>query len=464
MTAKGSAQKARELEKRLTSRSNARRSWQRRMALVASTALSELIVRLIEISVALAVTLLAFVPVLLCRLAVQLPAGKPVFVKRTVFGCSGKPLTLLSFSGLSGGMATLPWFLELFTGRLALAGTAIRDWQPSAPAPEQGYISMVKPGIISLWSVRQSSRIAHEGREATEWEYIFSKHPVYDFLLILRALPAMLFSEGQAASSEIFELLGLKIDNMTMSDAIGMMRQALVEKRQSAIFFVNPDCLNQSITERDYRKALTAADRILPDGIGLVIAGKLLGTPLRENINGTDMLPFLCTMAAAEKLSIFLLGGKPGRAEMTGDAISQNYGVAIAGAMHGYFDHERESTAVIEAINSSKASILLVAFGAPLQEKWIVRHRAALRPTILMGVGGLFDFYSGNIKRAPRWMREIGLEWVYRIMQEPGRMWKRYVVGNPLFLYRVMKWKVLERSSITERTTENHGTRSDCPA
>jgi N-acetylglucosaminyldiphosphoundecaprenol N-acetyl-beta-D-mannosaminyltransferase len=446
MIAGSTAKEARKLEKRLTSRSKARRGWQRRLAFAVSAALSELIVRMIEISVALAVTLIAFVPVLLYRFAIRLPAGKPLFARRTVFGHSGKPLTLLTFDGLSGGMATLPWFLELFTGRLALAGTAIREWQPSAPAPEQGYISMVKPGIISLWSIRQSSRIAHEGREATEWEYIFSKHPVYDFLLILRALPAMLFSESQAASSEIFELLGLKIDNMTMSDAIRMMQQALAEKRQAAIFFVNPDCLNQSVTDRDYREALTSADHILPDGIGLVIAGKLLGTPLLENINGTDMLPFLCTMAAAEKFSIFLLGGKPGRAEMTGDAIAQNYGVTVAGAMHGYFDREKESAAVIEAINSSKASILLVAFGAPLQEKWIVRHRAALRPTILMGVGGLFDFYSGNIQRAPRWMREIGLEWVYRIMQEPGRMWKRYVVGNPLFLYRVMKWKVLGRS------------------
>ncbi|NTW53605.1 MAG: WecB/TagA/CpsF family glycosyltransferase [Chlorobaculum sp.] len=446
MGANRSAQEARALEKRLGGRSKGGRSLRRRLAFAASTALSELIVRMIEIFVALAVTLFAFVPVLLARLALRLPAGKPVFSKRTVFGQSGKPLTLLSFDALSGELATLPWFLELFTGRLALAGTAIRDWQPAA-APEQGYISMVKPGIISLWNVRQSTRIAHEGREATEWEYIFSKHPLYDFLLILRALPALLFSEKEASPSPIFELLDLKIDNITMHEAVRMIYQALEQKRQSAIFFVNPDCMNQSVTDHDYRKALMAADHILPDGIGLVIAGKMLGTPLRENINGTDMLPFLSTMAADEKYSIFLLGGKPKVAEMAADTIAQNYGVTIAGAMHGYFDRETESAKVIEEINNSKASILLVAFGAPLQEKWIVRHRAELRPTILMGVGGLFDFYSGNIQRAPRWMREIGLEWVYRILQEPGRMWKRYVIGNPLFLYRVMKWRVFSRST-----------------
>jgi N-acetylglucosaminyldiphosphoundecaprenol N-acetyl-beta-D-mannosaminyltransferase len=447
MSVNRSAQEARALEKRLTGRSGARRGVRRRLAFAVSTTLSELVVRLIEICVALAVTLFAFVPVLLARLAVRLPAGKPLFSKRTVFGRSGKPLTLRSFDGLLGGLASLPWFLELFTGRLALAGTAIRDWQPSAAAPEQGYISMVKPGIISLWSIRQNSRIAHEGREATEWEYIFRKHPVYDFLLILRALPAMLFSEKEASPSPFFRLLGLKIGNMTMQTAIGMIRQALEEERQSAIFFVNPDCMNKSVADRDYRQALMAADHILPDGIGLVIAGKILGTPLRENINGTDMLPFLSTMAAEQKRSIFLLGGKPGVAEKAGDTIAQNHGVTIAGVMHGYFDRETENAGVIEAINRSNASILLVAFGAPLQEEWIIRHRAELKPAILMGVGGLLDFFSGNIKRAPRWLREIGLEWVYRILQEPGRMWKRYVVGNPLFLYRVMKWKVLDQSS-----------------
>jgi len=447
MTTSKSAEEAKELEKRLTGRSGARRGLQKSLAFAASTALSELIVRLIEICVALAVTLFALTPVLLVRLAVRLPAGKPVFSKRAVFGCSGKPLTLLNFEGLSGSMATLPWFLELFTGRLALAGTAIRDWQPSASAPEQGYISMVKPGIISLWNIRQSSKIAHEGRQATEWEYIFSKHPVYDLLLILRALPAMLFSEREASSSPVFSLLDQKIDNMTMQEAIDLIREALRQKSRSVIFFVNPDCMNKTITDREYREALGSSDHILPDGIGLVIAGKMLGTPLRENINGTDMLPFLCAMAAEDKQKVFLLGGKPGVAEQAGVTIAQNYGVTIAGTMHGYFDREKESAGVIDTINRSNASILLVAFGAPLQEKWIIRHRNELQPTILMGVGGLFDFFSGNVRRAPRWMREIGLEWIYRLLQEPGRMWKRYVIGNPLFLYRVMKWKVLDRSS-----------------
>jgi N-acetylglucosaminyldiphosphoundecaprenol N-acetyl-beta-D-mannosaminyltransferase len=113
-------------------------------------------------------------------------------------------------------------------------------------------------------------------------------------------------------------------------------------------------------------------------------------------------------------------------------------GLEIAGARDGYFRPEEEG-AVIEAINGSGARILLVAFGAPRQELWIARWRDRLAPPVAMGVGGLFDFYSGRIPRAPVWMREIGLEWVFRLMQEPGRMWRRYVIGNPLFLYRVRK-------------------------
>ena len=113
-------------------------------------------------------------------------------------------------------------------------------------------------------------------------------------------------------------------------------------------------------------------------------------------------------------------------------------GLRIVGARDGYFGPEEEE-GVVEAINRSGARILLVAFGAPRQELWLQRWRDRLEPGVCMGVGGLFDFYSGRIPRAPAWMRELGLEWVFRLMQEPGRMWRRYVIGNPLFLSRVWR-------------------------
>ena len=108
----------------------------------------------------------------------------------------------------------------------------------------------------------------------------------------------------------------------------------------------------------------------------------------------------------------------------------------IAGFHDGYFTEQQESS-IIEMINHSGAAILLVGFGVPKQELWLALNREQLNPSVCMGIGGLFDYYSGRIPRAPVWMREIGLEWSWRLMQEPSRMWKRYIIGNPLFLYRV---------------------------
>jgi len=149
------------------------------------------------------------------------------------------------------------------------------------------------------------------------------------------------------------------------------------------------------------------------------------------------MFPLLCEAAAREHVPIYLLGAKPGVAQATADNMVERYpNLTVAGVRDGYFNAEEED-AVVEAINESGARILLVAFGAPRQELWLEQWRDRLAPPVCMGVGGLFDFYSGRIARAPAWMREMGLEWVFRLLQEPGRMWRRYVIGNPLFLYRV---------------------------
>jgi N-acetylglucosaminyldiphosphoundecaprenol N-acetyl-beta-D-mannosaminyltransferase len=112
----------------------------------------------------------------------------------------------------------------------------------------------------------------------------------------------------------------------------------------------------------------------------------------------------------------------------------------ICGFRSGYFDHDKDSDIVIGEINDSRPDILLVAFGAPLQEKFIRKNAQKIEARVLMGVGGLFDFYSGRIARAPYWMRQLGMEWVFRLMKEPRRMWKRYIIGNPVFLYRVFRW------------------------
>jgi exopolysaccharide biosynthesis WecB/TagA/CpsF family protein len=337
-----------------------------------------------------------------------------------------------------------------------LIGSSMRSSDTAAAVPENGYLNASRPGIVSLWEVRKNSKIGHEGRLATEWEHHFTRNTISDFLLLLRAIPAFFFRNTQPASARTIDIFGISFANLSMVDAVRLVgRKAEGKDRANSVFFVNPDCLNKTFSDTSYKQILKNADYVFPDGIGLSIACKLLGNPLKENVNGTDMLPFLCEMAEQRGLSLFLLGAGHGVAEKVSAQLQDKYKVSIAGTHHGYFDHVRESRAVIEEINRSQADIVLVAFGAPLQERWIADNSADLEAGVVMGVGGLFDFYSGNTKRAPRWLRELGLEWSYRIVQEPGRMWRRYVIGNPLFLYRVLRWK---RASARKRRQQAQGT------
>lgn len=432
---------AKKVQTRLCSGTYPLKSLTSRNTLRVVAGLAEMPMRIVEILAGLMVCTLLVPPVLLVFLWRKMITGVPVFHPRPVIGSHGRAITIYQFNRVWPPLRNLPLFYELLTRRLALVGTAITDSDQHLAVPENGYIRLIKPGIFSLWRVRQASRIAHEGQGAIEWEYVFKKRLVYDFLLLLRVLPSLVFGGSLSDSPDSLRIFDLDITNLTMREAIAQIDQTVAGTTQSSVYFVNPDCLNKMITDPQYFQVLQAADQIFPDGIGLTIAGKMLRTPLKENINGTDMFPFLCEMAATREYSLFLLGGRPGVAEEMARRIQDRFHVRVAGTAHGYFDHDNDCAAVVEQINQSGADILLVGLGAPLQEKWIAAHRRALAPKVLMGVGGLFDFYSGNVKRAPRWVREIGLEWIYRIIQEPRRMWRRYVIGNPVFLYRVLKWK-----------------------
>jgi N-acetylglucosaminyldiphosphoundecaprenol N-acetyl-beta-D-mannosaminyltransferase len=151
------------------------------------------------------------------------------------------------------------------------------------------------------------------------------------------------------------------------------------------------------------------------------------------------MLPYLCAAAERAGVGIYLLGGRPGVAEDAGAWMVKHYpGLTFSGSHHGYFTTE-EQPGVVQQINASGAGILLVGFGAPRQDEWIALNQVHLGTMVSIGVGGLLDFYSGRIPRAPDWMRELGMEWFYRFWQEPRRMWRRYFLGNFIFLYRVMR-------------------------
>ena len=200
--------------------------------------------------------------------------------------------------------------------------------------------------------------------------------------------------------------------------------------------FINAHCVNYLHTSPEYRGAVHRADILLPDGSGMRIAGKLCGTRNIPNLNGTDLFPYLCKHAAKYGHAIFALGGRPGIAKLAMENMqAANEGLVCAGVHDGYFTPENER-ALIGEINASGAAILLVAMGVPTQEQWIERNRDRLDIPVILGVGGLFDYYSGRIPRAPRYIRTLGLEWCWRLMMEPSRLGKRYLGGNLLFLAR----------------------------
>lgn len=241
---------------------------------------------------------------------------------------------------------------------------------------------------------------------------------------------------------ERISIFGIRMLNITMTNALALIEDRINAKQKTSIFFVNADCLNKVFVDKDYYQILSGNEVVFPDGIGIKLAGKMLKTPVIDNVNGTDMLPLLCAIAQKKGYRIFLLGAAPGIADTMKENLEKKYpGLQICGTRNGFFNWDAEAKEVIEEINSAKTDILLVAFGAPLQEMFISRFGSGINAFAMMGVGGLFDFYSGRIPRAPLWMRKLGCEWIFRLLQEPKRMWKRYIIGNPLFLYRVFRWK-----------------------
>jgi N-acetylglucosaminyldiphosphoundecaprenol N-acetyl-beta-D-mannosaminyltransferase len=232
---------------------------------------------------------------------------------------------------------------------------------------------------------------------------------------------------------------GVDIVNTTMDEATSWIVHRAKSGTNSQLCFVNPDCLNIAYGDPEYRRILERADRVLPDGIGVHLACRISGTSLVANVNGTDLFPRMCEKAAAEDLSLFLLGSAPGCAEATARNMQVRFRcLKIAGTHPGYFEASEEA-ALVDEINRSRADILLVGLGAPRQDVWIANNLSRLNPAVKIGVGGLFDFYSERISRAPQWMREIGMEWLWRLIMQPRRMWRRYVIGNPLFLFRVWR-------------------------
>lgn len=379
-------------------------------------------------------------PFLLYQAVFAYVQTKTVFAKEPLLGFQRREFERLSFAGGQGGKGLAVLF-NVLRGDLAWAGV-----RPLTQT-EAASLSVIacrhfdfRPGVVSAYSLKQKVGLAYDDEFDTDHAF-FSAVSIKNYIgLCLRAAIGLALGGGKPRPAPpMLHFWGVDIVNTTMNEALTWIEQRIRLQQKVLLAFVNPACLNIAYTDAAYRQVLQQADRVLPDGIGIKIGCRMLNQSLLANVNGTDLFPRLCERAADGGYSLFLLGGQPGVAEQAAVAMQQRYpNLIIAGVQDGFFT-DAEEAQVIADINASGAAVLLVGFGVPKQELWLARCRGQLMPPVAMGVGGLFDYYSGRIPRAPVWLREIGMEWSWRLIQEPGRMWKRYIIGNPLFLYRVWR-------------------------
>jgi N-acetylglucosaminyldiphosphoundecaprenol N-acetyl-beta-D-mannosaminyltransferase len=230
-----------------------------------------------------------------------------------------------------------------------------------------------------------------------------------------------------------FTLLGVPIDPLTEADAVDWVARAVIEGRPRLVISVNPERIMRAGRDPAFAAVLRGADLALADGAGVVWAARRLGRRLPERVAGVDLVEALAARGAGQGWRFFFLGGGPGVAEAAGRALREAHpGFILAGSPDPAGD-----ASAIQAVRSSGAQLLFLAFGAGAEEAWLARNLGASGATVGMGVGGALDFISGQVRRAPRWMRNWGLEWLYRLGHQPWR-WRR-MIALPRFVIRVMR-------------------------
>jgi N-acetylglucosaminyldiphosphoundecaprenol N-acetyl-beta-D-mannosaminyltransferase len=218
--------------------------------------------------------------------------------------------------------------------------------------------------------------------------------------------------------------------------------RAARQRRKTTFLYANVHCVNVARHDRTYRTILQSAELVYCDGTGVQLGCLLAGMPVPERMTGADWIDDLCHLAVKEELTLFLLGGAAGSAEDAAQTLRRRHpGLRIAGTEPGY-DVTPET---IDRVNRAHADILLVGMGTPRQETWIEAHRVSLNPPVVWAVGALFDFVSGRIPRGPRLLTEHGFEWLCRLVAEPRKLWRRYLIGNPLFVWAVIREYRLSR-------------------
>lgn len=229
------------------------------------------------------------------------------------------------------------------------------------------------------------------------------------------------------------EVLGTQVWAVTTDQALGWIREQIERRAPAYVVTLNGALLVQAARDPDLRALVNDAGLVTADGIGVLLAARILGIHLPERVAGIDLVTRLFAVAAEAGYRVFLVGGQPGVAEAAAARMRARHpALRIAGAEHGFFGAGEEDE-VVSRIRAARPDVLLVALGAPRQEQWMRRWRAALDVPVAVGVGGSFDVLAGRVPRAPQWMQRAGLEWLHRVLREPRR-WAVIKTIPPLFV------------------------------
>jgi N-acetylglucosaminyldiphosphoundecaprenol N-acetyl-beta-D-mannosaminyltransferase len=242
------------------------------------------------------------------------------------------------------------------------------------------------------------------------------------------------------------EIMGCPMDYATMAETVETIRTNIASGSFTQHVVVNVAKLVNMQTDPGLRESVQACDLINIDGMGVVLAGRFLGHPIPERVAGIDLFHELIAMSAQYQYPVFLLGAEEPVVKTTVEVLQRNHpSLKIAGYHHGFFWNDEAS--VVATIKTSGAKLLFVAITSPRKENFIHQWREELGVDFVMGVGGTFDVVAGKVMRAPVWMQRTGLEWLFRVLQEPDRLWKRYLTTNSRFLAMLIMAKVRQLSS-----------------
>lgn len=241
------------------------------------------------------------------------------------------------------------------------------------------------------------------------------------------------------------KFMNTEVDNITMQEALKAIETLIREKANSYVVTPNVDHIVQLETSKELQQVYANAALILTDGKPLLWIAKWYGTPIREKISGSDLFPVLCKMAAQKGYTMFFLGAAEGVAAKAAENLTRKYkGLKVVGTYsppYGFEKNQAELDKIKTIIRERKPDILIVGLGCPKQEKFMYHYAEQLMVPVSLGLGASLDFEAGNIKRAPRWMADHGLEWLYRVTQDPKRLAKRYLVDDMKIFWLAIKYR-----------------------